>query len=294
MLLTACTGRDQQPTLQPMPMMSATSPCDLAEVLPRVDDWLAGSEYEADYLTINHQLALSIWLVDRDIDPTATNQTLSVNAHHALLTGLQMAHRMVTDIPCARKLFDAVNPMIVDRDYNGWYIDVIPMIAIPNASTVTDDLLISSIAQNGLQIAYLRRSPPAPHAIVDPGSSCTWADARSQIMSIFGGARRNVSAYLIVGYQAIPGSAGREPVYTQVQWDVSAPAELEQAAVLAVLQQLAASVACLTPPVDRLETFVVDAQGRVMVYALVPGTLIHANPVSLNPSQFTLIYTERP
>lgn len=293
-LLVACAAFDQQPTLQPTPAQIATAPCALSEALPQIDAMLASTEFEADYLTINHQLALSIWLVDEDIDPAATTPTISANARRALLTGIKLAHRMATDVPCARSLFDAVNPMIVDRNYNSWYIDVIPMIAIPAASSVTDDILIASIEQNGSQIAYLRRSPPRPPVIADTGQSCTWAEAHRQIMAVFGTARRNVSAYLIVGYEAVPDSTGREPVYAQVQWDGATPADWEQPVVLAVLEQLVTSVACLNPPVDRLETFVVDANGRVMVYALVPGALIHANPVSLNPSQFTLVYTQKP
>ena len=290
MLLVAC-ATDSLPTSSvPTATVAAPARCALDRILSQVDALMSGSDYEADYLTINHQLALSIWLVDPEIDLATTSQTVPANAHHAFVTGARLAYRMVSQVPCVRKLFEVFNPMIVDRDYNGWYIDIIPMRAIPNSSNPTDDELISGIEQSGMQIGYLRRTPPHPQETVVTGETCTWAQAHAEIQNVFGSKRRNVSAYLIGGYQAIRGDADGEPLYAQVQWDVSGPEEAQQESVLATLEQLTSSLTCLTPPVDRLETYIVDGQGRLMAYALIPGSVIRAGRYPLDPNQFTLIF----
>lgn len=279
---------DATSTYAPTPTAEAASPaCDLNTILPQVDSALKGNETQADYLTINHQLALSIWLEDPGITRDAA--AAAANSRHAVRTGVRMAYTLANEIPCVRSLFEVINPMIVDQDYYGWYIDIIPMQAIPQEAGLTDDDLVSAIERNGMQIAYVRHAPPRGQAINTAAGSCTWMDAQYQILGLFSGSRPNVSAYLIAGYQEPPGGTGPEPIYAQVQWEVATAKEADRSTVLATLEKLAHRLACLTSPVDRLETYVVDARGRLAAYALIPGDVIRAGKTPLDPDDFTLI-----
>jgi hypothetical protein len=51
--------------------------------------------------------------------------------------------------------------------------------------------------------------------------------------------------------------------------------------VMERLDHLAEALTCLSPAIDSLEAFVVDAAGRTLVYAVVPGSLIRANAIPL-------------
>jgi hypothetical protein len=291
--LAACTT--PTPTSVPTATTAPTEPpCVLADVLPQVDALLQGSEYEADYLTINSQLTLSIWLVDPEIDPAAQDGAIQQNAQRAFLTGAKLGHRMFSAIPCARELFKAFNPMIVDRAYNGWYIDLTPARAIPADDPISDEDLIAAIQRSGMEIAYLRRTTPLPQAPSPAEQPCAWPRAHAEIRSIFGPGRRNTSAYLIAGYQAIPGSATIEPVYAQVQWNVQSPEQADQPSVLATLEQLSRSMACLNPAIDRLEVYVVDPQGKVLVYCLLPGEVVRETSSPLDPNQIMLRFFTTP
>ena len=73
---------------------------------------LAGSEYEAHYLTLNHQLTLSIWLVEPGLNPEASGDDLKVNNRLALRRGVSLAQQVTREIPCTRQLFVNINPMI--------------------------------------------------------------------------------------------------------------------------------------------------------------------------------------
>src|SRR5258705_13559544 len=102
-----------------------------------------------------------------------------------------------------------------------------------------------------METAYLRRTPPSPPPHVSDGTPCQWDEAYPHIMALFGDGRRNIAAYLIVGYQGIPGGSGGESVYAQVQWDIRSPDEAAEAAVLDTLSRLSQILSCLDPAVDR-------------------------------------------
>lgn len=295
LLLIAC-GKDSTVHLTSTPTADASSTpisCHPDQVLTKVDALLAGTDYEAHYLTINGQLTLSIWFVDPEIDPEVEMPHLAEHTQIAFLRGATLAHQVVHQIPCTRQVFKNINPMIVDRDYNSWYVDVIPIWALPQGANPAEEDLLSAIERSGMEIAYLRHNPPEPPPPSQLNNTCTWPEARVAIQNLFGDTRRNAAAYLISGYQAGPSSYGYLPqVFAQVQWDVSSPEETSRDVILEKITYITQAVACLSPPLDRMEVYIVDPDGQLLIFGLVRGSVIREDPSSLSTEQIVLRYLQ--
>ena len=121
-------------TTAPSAASSAAQTCDAFQALRQVDALLAGRDFEAHYLTINEQLTLSIWMVDPEIDPAATSATLSATDQMAFDFGLALSWQAISQVPCVGGSFVNINPMIVDRAYRNWYLDVIPIKGLRHAA----------------------------------------------------------------------------------------------------------------------------------------------------------------
>lgn len=248
----------------------ATSPCDPGWVLRQVDELLTGESFEAHYLTINREFILSVWLVDPQLDPAARGDAAEENSARAFLRGASISHRLAYAIPCVRELFDGINPMVVDRDYTGWYIDIIPMRAIPMIENPTDEELTEAIWRSGMEYAYRRTThiPPGYSAVE---GSRTWLDVRAAVGEVFGPGRRNAAAYPIIG---------EGEVLVQVQWDARSDEEMTDEAIREQIGLLAEPLAGLSPPIDKLEIFIVDGEGRLRVYAQASGATIRGGDLA--------------
>ncbi len=296
LLLTAC-GSDStfHLTSTPTATVSTSTPdaCSRDQVLAEVDTLLTGADYEAHYLTINGQMTLSIWFVEPEIDPEVVVAQLSDHAHIAFLRGATMAYQIVEEIPCTRQVFKNINPMIVDRDYNSWYVDIIPIWALPQDVNPTEEELLSAIERSGMEIAYLRHHLPEPPPPSQLDKICSWPEARAGMQNLFGDTRRNAAAYVISGYQAGPNSYGYRPqVFAQVQWDVSSIEDVPRDVVMEDIAYLSQAAACLSPPLDRMEIYIVDPDGQLLVFGMVPGPVIRENPDSLSAEQIVLRYLQ--
>jgi len=185
--------------------------------------------------------------------------------------------------------------MIVDRDYNSWYIDVIPMRALPQTENPTDDELTASIERSGMETAYLRRTQPKQHEHVVKEGTCTWPQARAGIQEYFGDACRSAAAYLIIDQQAGSSYPDVEPqVVVQAQWDIHASEEMHEQALLYGIEQLAKALACLSPRLDRLEVYIVDEFGQLLVFGMVPGEAIYESIFPIPADRVRLHYPNRP
>lgn len=286
-------------TLTAQPPAGATlltpAPCSPDEVLHQVDMMLAGSTFEAHYLTINRQLVLSIWLVDPELDPDASEGDILENSRQAFLLGASISHEVAWQIPCTGEVFEGINPMIVDRDYNSWYVDIIPMRALLQVEHPTDEELVASIERSGMEIAYLRRTSPQGGEHAAPEDACTWPEARAEIQEFFGAERRNAAAYLISGYQAASGYTSLPPqVFVQIQWDVTTPEEADDRILLDNIERASKPLSCLSPPVDRVEIYIVDEDGQLLVFGLIPGKFIREQIFPLPVDQISLVHFNRP
>jgi hypothetical protein len=302
MTLVGCSGQTASPSPSPTPKPTTTptptptpSPavnCTAALVLAQARQLLAGTDFEAHYLTIGDKFTLSVWLVDPEIDPATPLSGMAAADHQALELGLSISYRIVDQIPCAQRVFDQVNPMIVDGRFQHWYRDFLPVSAFVGLHDPTTDELIAAIEATGTALEVPRAT--VPQAVQTPAaSSCGWPEARAAIHAYFG-PEDNTAAYLIIGSRLVeqgnPTPNAPDDVGVEVQWPVRDAAEAADPLVRERLGHVAEALACLSPAVDSLEAFVVDPAGRTIVYAIVPGSIIRARTIPLPPSGVRLYH----
>jgi len=295
--LVGCAGKTVSPSAAPTPSPTATpSPsslnCTAAQVLAQVDQMLAGQDFEAHYLTIGDKFTLSVWLVDPEIDPATSVSGMAAADRQAMARGLSVSYQIVDQVPCTQRVFDQVNPMIVDGRFQHWYKDFLPVSAFVGLREPTTDELISAVEATGTALEEPRAGVPQvgqPPA----ANTCSWTEARAAVHAYFGPAD-DTAAYLIIGARLVKQSnaAPNSPddVGVEVQWPVRNAAEAADPLVRERLGHVAQAVACLWPAIDSLEAFVVDPSGRTLVYAVVPGSVIRARTIPLPPSGVRLYH----
>jgi hypothetical protein len=304
MTLVGCSAQTASPSSAPTPAPTppptsaptlAQSPppnCTAPLVLAQVDQLLAGQDFEAHYLTIGAKFTLSIWLVDPDIDPATPPSGMAAADRLALERGLSISYQMVDQVPCTQRVFDQVNPMIVDGRFQHWYRDFLPISAFVGLRNPTTDDLIAAVEATGTAIEEPRATVPQA-AQTPASSSCGWSEARAAIHAYFG-TEDNTAAYLIIGSRLVdqgsPTPNAPDDVGVEVQWPVRDTAEASDPLVLERLGHVAEALACLSPSVDSLEAFVVDPAGRTLVYAVVPGSIIRERVIPLPPGGVRLYH----
>jgi len=285
--LAGCSGQIASPTPIPTPTAasSPSSKCTAALVLTQVDQLFAGQDFEAHYLTIGDKFTLSVWLVDPEIDPATPLSGMAAADRQALERGLSISYQVVDQIPCAQRVFDQVNPMIVDGRFQHWYKDFLPVSAFVGLHEPTTDDLIAAVEATGTALEEPRATVPQS-AQTSAASSCGWSEARAAIHAYLG-AEANTAAYLIIGARLVaPGNPtpnSPDDVGVEAQWPVRDTAEAADPLVRERLDHVAEALACLWPAIDSLEAFVVDPAGRTVVYAVVPGSVIRARAIPLPP-----------
>ncbi len=281
--LTAAPTR--VPTSAPTAVASPSAICTAAQVLARVDQMLAGQDFEAHYLTIGGEFTLSVWLVDPEIDPATPQSGLAAADRQAVGRGLSLSFQLVDQVPCLQRVFDQVNPMIVDGRFQHWYKDFLPVSAFVGLHDPTTDDLIAAVEAAGTALEEPRATVPQA-AQTPPSGSCDWSEARAAIHSYFG-SEANTAAYLIIGAGLVDGgnttANAPDDVGVEVQWPVRDTAEAADPPVLGRLDHVAEALACLYPAIDSLEAFVVDQAGRTLAYVVVPGSIIRARTIPLPP-----------
>jgi hypothetical protein len=210
--------------------------------------------------------------------------------------GLSISYQLVDQIPCVQRVFDQVNPMIVDSRFQHWYKDFLPVGAFVGLHNPSTDDLIAAVQASGNALEKPRSIvPQAPQA--PAASSCGWSEARVAIHAYLG-EEGNVAAYLIIGAGLVEqGSTvpnALSDVGVEVQWPVRDAAEATDPLISERLGHVVEAVACLTPAVDSLEAFVVDPVGRTLVYAVVPGSVIRARTIPLPPNGVHIYHMAHP
>lgn len=284
------------PTASPSPSPSPSAGCTAGLVLTQVHQLLAGQDFETHYLTIGDKFTLSIWLVDPQIDPAPPKSGMAAADRQALARGLSISYQVVDQIPCIQQVFDQVNPMIVDRRYQHWYKDFLPVEAFVGLHDPTTDELIAAVKATGTALEEPRSA--VPQATQTPAAgSCGWSEARAAIHAYLG-ADANTAAYLIIGAglvaQGNPTPTKYDDVGVEVQWPVRDAAGAADPVVRERLGHVAEALACLSPAINSLEAFVVGPTGRTLVYAVVPGSIIRARVIPLPPGAIRLYHLSSP
>jgi len=262
--LLSCHSDNKQSNTIPSPFT-----CDIRDILPQVDKLLAEYTFEAHYITVHEKLVLSIWLVVPELDPYASAETIAENSRLAFLWGAKISHNAISQIDCVRELFDGINPMIVDKNYNCWYRDIIPIEVLLIAQDPLDEALLSAIMRSGMRQSYLRTLPVWSGEHGQGTKQSEWPELRGVIQEILCKTQKrcNSAAYPLIF---------NEYFTIQMYWEAITENEMDDTVVYDHLEQLVEKLSDTTIPVDRLEVCIVNSQGRLLIYSKVNGYVIRS------------------
>jgi len=238
--------------------------CEAADILTQVDMLLAGFTFESHYLIIRNQFVLSIWLVMPELDPYAPKAEVDANSRLAFVKGIRICHTIASRIPCVRELFNAINPMIVDRKYNCWYRDIIPMQNLLAGQNPSDEELVQSVTRRTMKYSYRRTVPPQTKDHADILSIPAWKDFRRSIQQILcrETGRCNCAAYPMFL---------KDYCIVQVYWETLTKMDIEDTYALERMGQIAQNFAKISLPIARLDMSIVSNEGKLTVYGKVDG-----------------------
>ncbi len=231
-------------------------------------------EYAVDYSLTSGTRYLNFWFVDPNIDPHAVGQELDTNNQRAIADASGVAIYAVAADACIRSVFDSLNPVVVDRNYNGWFSGAIPVASIPATSKPSDQDIYNAAA--AFRVVYSRRSPPAAVGI-PPIGSCTWQQANQRMHLHFDASRQNVDFYFV-------GDEVSRKV--TAQWDGAASTATDLALIYASIMNVTQEIRCLYPPPDYLYIMVLDANGSLVSMGRLPSSGIK----SMDLNQLDLMF----
>jgi hypothetical protein len=262
------------PTLTPPPPATATPlPCPVNPFLKSLKPLIAYVEFDLTYNVILNNRALNIWFVEPKIDPNASGDQIAKNASLAQVSAAAVSAKLATgDAKCLSAMVSVINPIVVDRNYNGWFSGIIKL--SDASANVPPENKVSAFA-----VSYLRTKPAAP-ASAAPAQSCKWTEARAKMQKHFAPTRENV------GFEFVIDETG---INVYAQWD----GEVDVTMIPALLN-VALELRCLHPPIDQLVVIVVDANGKINLIGQTPGSAVrssnYANDV---PNQFKILYPQQ-
>jgi hypothetical protein len=228
------------------------------------------TEFDLTYNVILNTRALNIWYVEPKIDPNASGDQIAKNAALAQLSAAAVSAQLATgDARCLGAMVDVINPIVVDRNYNGWFSGTIKL-SDAHANLPPENKV------NVFTVSYLRTKPTILPAAA-PAQSCKWIDARAKMQKHFAPARENV------GFEFVIDETG---INAYAQWD----GEVDVTMIPALLN-VALELRCMHPPIDQLVVIVVNADGKINLIGQTPGSAVRsANYASDVPNQFKILY----
>jgi len=216
-----------------------------------------------------------------ELDPEADVDSIQKNSDLAVLYGAKLALSITEDIPCMGDVFDVINPMIVDKIYNCWFRDLILISNLPQYKNNSDEELLEIVKRNTTNMGYIRKNKVYGKEYFNTDRDCTWPEVGKSIHKnvLIGSKQKNIAAYILIfNYINI----------LEIYWDVPGISKIDDADIYKYIQNLKIDISCLTPPVDRLEVYIVDARGILRVFASVQGSYLKGQDKKLSKEQIFL------
>ena len=245
--------------------------CNANNVLKNLKSTINYDEYTILYNKKDGISTLMIWLIDPEIDPKATGEKITANVNLAIRYAVKVSYHLISIDSCVSYLFNFINTIIVDQNYNGWFSGLISPKSLPK----TEPTDIQQLDEIGKQftINYSREKPTAPKKSA-PAGSCTWREAKEKIHWHFAPDRENIGFYFVLDDTSAS---------VWGEWDV--PAGLLLIAALPSLLNIIQEIQCLHPTPDRLVFILTDEKGTVLMIGILPQSGIEN--MDLNKLQIT-------
>ncbi len=249
-MLSGCSlvgGAGPTPTVVPTMGLAPQTGCVADEVLAVLKPLVPYAQASVSHHFLSGVHNLTVWFVDPDLDPLATGDQIAENADEALWHAAQLSQRLFAADECVPILFEGITTIVVDRDYNQWFLGQVPTNRLSGSPDPTDEEIQQ--ARQAFTQGYLRSEPTGSAGRTPaPAGSCTWVQAGARLQSHFDPARQNVAFYLVIDDKGVG-------VWTQ--WDGLPDVD----AFLADLLTVRGELPCLYPPLDTLWVIYVDGLG---------------------------------
>jgi hypothetical protein len=232
------------------------------EVLEKLEGVIPYEEYSLSFNTSKEGSALTLWLVNQNVD-SHVGEGLRDAIASALLEATVVVHQMDKTDECVGELFDFINVIIVDSDYVGVFSGMLSMENIPDSATLSEDELIT--LATSYKVDYRLREPMESFTI-PPLDACTWGETREKIAQNFSVSNPNVDFFYM--FDAL-GST----VWAQFVGPIEG--ETRGYAILKV-KDIIEDLDCLYPPANKINTIIINGEGEVLLV----GTLSQAEEIS--------------
>jgi len=239
------------PTNTPVLTNTKLPPCDADQTIKHLKSQISYSEFVVLHNQLQGTSFLLVWFVDPEINPTPKESEITENATLAIRNALLLSQQLNAEDSCASRLFDKINAIVVDKNYDGWFSGQISTADLP-VTVQSDEKQLDEIAKM-YEIGYLRNKITEKLSS-SPANSCIWADAKNNIHNHFSSERENVGFYFVLD------DAG---VNVWAQWD-SQP-DFLQLNLPTSLLNVAMEINCLSPKPDRIIFDIVDETGEMQV-----------------------------
>lgn len=249
--LTALPTYELRPSSTPFPTKTAVPSCNADQTLKKLKSQIMFDESMLLHYKLLGTSFLVAWFVDPEINQSAIGSELAENNELALHHALILSQELKTSDACVSRLFDRINVIVVDKNYNGWFSGEIGTADLPSTIQIDEEQLdeISKL----LEVGYIRDAAPANPGSA-PSGSCTWIEARENIHNHFSSERENVNFYFV-----IDDNGGN----VWAQWD-SQPEFLSLNLPTSALN-VATELDCLYPKPDWILFTIVDETGDMQI-----------------------------
>jgi len=234
------------PTLPPPTLPS----CDLEEALRQAKAAISYDQFAVQFTDIAGTASLGIWYVNPELDPLPSAEELQAQMQQARVSAAEVSARVNAAVSCSPRPYDVINPIVVDRRYQGWLSAQIEPAHLPPGPEFTEEQIAS--AAERFFVGYARTALEHPYV----AGACDWPDARERLQSHFSLDRENVAFYFVIDDL---GS------HVWVQWDGSADPIMSTVNIGNVLLALE----CFSPNADIIYV-IVDDHGVAQQMGVVP------------------------
>ncbi|MEN6435937.1 MAG: hypothetical protein ABFD58_08980 [Anaerolineaceae bacterium] len=239
------------PTNTPSPTITltqtATQDCSVGNTIENLRRIIPYETYYLSYYSFMGVRFLLYWMVDPAIDPMASTVELKNNFNLGVKHSMELAQKMIREDACIPYLFDVVNPVVVDKYYNGWFSGVFNIKDIPLSELTESD--ITKLMEFAIDKGMWQRTAITKVREI-PSDSCTWNEVLGNVSRHFYN-ENNLTFYSLVA----DNLGVTFTVQTQARDDVDS---------IVAYMNVAREVTCLKPAVEVIIIVLVDETGEYM------------------------------
>lgn len=165
-------------------------------LLAEVRQHFTGYAAEIHTFVLNNQFILSVWVAVPFIDFESGNNSIIINSRKAIEWITEQIDTLLIKNSGIFDVFDAINPMIVDIDYNIWYRDIIELDIYRRIKKMSQREMPNQF--HG-EFFYMRNTPVPSSTLLNTNLQ-KWKETRRKIDSLLNPYRdiKNYAAYPII------------------------------------------------------------------------------------------------